>query len=173
MKHLYGRMLTSVFSLLLVASIAAWDGSAQNQRKPAPVAGKGNVILPLPDLTVNGAFKVNYTCNNGTLGVTILATITNKGQGPAVLASNWTKPWVSANTSVAIPGFVKPSQTGAKTVTLSPGASESIDIGITVPPPPGGVGYDVIVQVDPSNAIKETNEQNNTSKIPVPAKVCG
>ena len=173
MKHLHGGMLTSVFSLLLVASIAAWDDSAQNQRRTAPVAGKGNVLLPLPDLTVDAKFKLNYTCTNGTLGGTVQATITNKGQGPAVLVSNWTKPWVSASTSVAIAGFVRPSQTGAKTVTLSAGASEAVDFGITVPAAPGGVAYDLIIQVDPSNAIKETNEQNNTGKIAVPAKICG
>ena len=166
-------MSTSVVWLLLAASIAAWDDSAQNQRKPAPVAGKGNVILPLPDLTVDAKFKVNYTCKDGILGGTVQAMITNKGQGPAVLVSNWTKPWVSVSTSVAIAGFVKPSQTGAKTVTLSLGGSEAVDIGVTVPRTPGGVAYDLIIQVDPSNAIKETNEQNNTSKITVPAKICG
>jgi hypothetical protein len=172
MKRLDGRMLTGVVWALLVTSIAAWNDSAQDQRKTTPVVGKGNVILPLPDLTVDGKFKVNYTCNGGTLGVTVQATITNKGPGPAVLVSNWTKPWVSVNTSIPIAGFVKPSQTGAKTVTLSPGGAEAVDVGITVPPAPGGAGYDLIIQVDPSNAIKENDEKNNTSKIAVPAKIC-
>jgi hypothetical protein len=173
MRRLSGWILTVIACLAVAASITARSHDAQERRGNPPAVGRGRVQLPLPDLTVTGGYKPGYTCENGKLGLTLRATITNEGAGPAVLASNWTKPWVSAHPSVSIPGFVKPYQTGAKTVTLKAGAYESVEFNAILGPAPGGVGYDLILEVDPSNAIKETNEKNNTSKISIPAKICG
>ena len=165
-------MLTGVVCLAVAASIAARDHDEQDQRGNPPAAGKGRVLLPLPDLTVTGEFKPKLPCDNGTLALAITAKIKNQGEGPAVLVSNWTKPWVTAYLSVSLPGFVKPSQTGAKTVTLIPGEQTVVAFNTILPPVPKG-GYSLIFEVDPSNAIKENNEKNNTTEVSVHPKICG
>jgi hypothetical protein len=130
-----------------------------------------------PDLTVTANMLPGYTCDDGHLGLHLSGTIENKGPGTAVLAPDWTKPWLTAYPSVKIPLFVQPYQTGTKdtagqAVTLNPGDFIIVPIDAKLPPAPGGSAYDLIIEVDPSNAIAETNENNNTGKIAIPAHVC-
>jgi CARDB len=165
---------------ILVATVAAVLVSAPGlggqgeKRGSAPVSGKGQVVLPLPDLVfIQAGYDPGYTCTNGTLGLTVHAVVKNQGQGPAVLVANWTKPWIEASTSKPIPGFVKPLWSGGKTVTLKTGDMTTMKLSATIPRTPDGSGYDVIVRADPVDAIKETNENNNTAKFAVPEKICG
>jgi CARDB len=51
--------------------------------------------------------------------------------------------------------------------------SVTVPMKILLPPAPGGSEYKVIVEADPNKAIQETNEDNNTDYVPIPAKVCG
>ncbi len=102
----------------------------------------------------------------------ISADIKNNGPGVAVLSDDWTKPWLTAYPSKPIPNFVQPYHTG-KAVTLKPGESVTDEFPISLLSLAGGGAYDVIVEVDPKNAIPEANEGNNTAKIQIPAKICG
>ena len=124
MRRRSGWMLTGVVCLAVAASIAARDHDEQDQRGNPPAAGKGRVLLPLPDLTVTGEFKPKVPCDNGTLALATTAKIKNQGEGPAVLVSNWTKPWVTAYLSVSLPGFVKPYQTGCENCHVDAGRTD-------------------------------------------------
>jgi hypothetical protein len=105
---------------------------------------------PLPDLVVDAPQGTSgYTCDNGKLSFTVHAVITNNGSAAVTLPTEWTKPWVTGYPSTSIPGFVKPYQSQ------------------------GGAAYDLIIQVDPYNVIQESNGNNNTSNIAIPAKICG
>jgi hypothetical protein len=128
---------------------------------------------PLPDLVVHAYKASAYACNNGTLSFAVKAVITNKGPATATLPAEWTRPWVTAYPSTSIPNFVKPYQTGGKIVTLKMGESTSVEFPVILRRSPDGAAYDLIIQVDPYNVIKENDESNNTSKIAIPAKVCG
>ncbi len=129
---------------------------------------------PLPDLVVNAPQGTSgYTCDNGKLRFTVHAVITNNGSAAVTLPSEWTKPWVTGYPSTSIPGFVKPYQTGGTAVTLKKGQSTSVEFPVILGRSQGGAAYDLIIQVDPYNVIQESNENNNTSNIAIPAKICG
>lgn len=127
---------------------------------------------PMPDLIVQASQKLGYQCDNGILRFTVLAVITNNGSAPVTLPSDWTKPWVTGYPSTSISNFVKPYQTGT-TITLNTGQSTSVEFPVSIPSSANAAAYDFIVDVDPNNTVKESNENNNSSKIPVPAHICG
>jgi CARDB len=127
-----------------------------------------------PDLVVEASPPTGgFPCDNGKLSFTVHATIKNQGQAAATLPAEWTKPWVTAYPSTSIQGFVQPYQTGGKIVTLKTGESTSVDFPVILERSEGGAAYDLTIQVDPYDVIQESNENNNKTKIAIPANVCG
>jgi hypothetical protein len=133
----------------------------------------------LPDLTVTAAYKGWSCTSDGFLVLNLEPWISNKGTANAVLPNDWTKPWITAYADPAakLPPYVRPYQTCTGGVacpfTLEPNGSVTVPMKILLPPAPGGSEYKVIVEADPNKAIQETNEDNNTDYVPIPAKVCG
>ena len=133
----------------------------------ATASGCGGEI---PDLTVTATHK--DACINGKSGVEVLeAKIVNKGTGTVVLAGDETKPWVSVRPSLPLPNWATPHPR-ANTKTLKPGEAVSIPIRVIAPPNPDNSPYNLIIEVDPSKAYAESNEDNNQYSIPVSTAHC-
>jgi hypothetical protein len=161
--------VTAAWLLALTLPMASGAPSAPpavaqvRSQQPVP----GGPVIPLPDLTIFWVGWVQGTpaCQGNKRNVDITVRITNKGPGPAVLPAEWTKPWVTAYLAKPVAGFVQPYTTLGKATTLQPGQSVTLQIGTLVP---GGGVHEFIVKVDPGNAIRETNEGNNSYKGSVP-----
>jgi hypothetical protein len=153
-----------VATLPVMSGVPCASPAAAQTRTQQPVPG--GPLIPLPDLTVSWVGWHDDTCIGHTRKVSITVTVNNVGPGPAMLPAEWTKPWVTAYLAKPVPGFVQPYATLGKATTLGSGKSLSLEIGMQVP---GGGIQEIIVKVDPSNVIKETNEGNNTAKGKVPS----
>ena len=134
----------------------------------------------LPDLVVTQDKPATWTCSaSKQLNMNLFPKIQNKGNANAFLSDDWTKNgWITAyaDPAVKLPPYIRPVQTctaGAPCpLTLKPQGSVTVPLSISLPPKPDGGAYNVIVQVDPGNAVAESDENNNTDTIAVPANVC-
>jgi hypothetical protein len=124
------------------------------------VAVTGTATGGEPDLTVG---TIVFSTPSGYPPESYTVTISNVGSGPADLSNVIVQGYYSTDTTIG--GSDLPACGLTLSGTLAAGASIDVPVGCSEPRPSGEY---LIVEVDASNALTESNEANNTGYVLVP-----